>query len=170
MLFRSVVVVAKGYLTLFCEEFENPRSWWYKIHNYNGVNGGAAGCLALALRTAHPEEAPSWIDRAVAIVERWMTSGFDEEGAYFEGISYSAYGLSSTLLFADALRRAGSRHDLYRHPLLQQLGAYYALSLLPGESVYDRSEERRVGKECKSRRSTYQYKIAYIIVPQRARV
>lgn len=134
---REVAEVAKGYLEQFHEEFENPKNWWYKIHNYNGVNGGAAGCLALALRAAYPAEYEGWVEHTVAIIERWMSNGYDEEGAYFEGISYSSYGLTNTLLFASALRRAGSRHDLYRHPLFGRLRTYYALSLLPGERVYD---------------------------------
>lgn len=134
---REVAEVAKGYVELFREEFENPRSWWYKVHNYNGVNGGAAGCLALALRDAYPEEYEEWVGHTVAIVERWLDAGFDEEGAYFEGIGYSAYGLTNTLLFASALRRAGSGHDLYRHPLFGRLRTYYAMSLVPGERVYD---------------------------------
>ena len=134
---KEVAEVAKGYLELFCREFQDPKSWWYKIHNYNGVNGGAAGCLALALRNDYPDEYGKWLDEAVSIVERWLSTGFDEEGAYFEGVSYSGYGLSNTILLADALRRAGSKHDLYAHPTLRRLARFYAMSLLPGESVYD---------------------------------
>jgi hypothetical protein len=134
---REVAEVAKGYILQFREEFEDPKTWWYKVHNYNGVNGGAAGCLALALHDAYPDEYEVWADHAVAIIERWMDTGFDEDGAYSEGVSYSSYGLTNALLFATALRRTGNKHDLYRHPLFGQLRAYYALSLLPGDRVYD---------------------------------
>ncbi|NCB30069.1 MAG: hypothetical protein EOM66_01515, partial [Clostridia bacterium] len=58
---QEVAAVAKGYLEQFGEEFENPKNWWYKVHNYNGVNGGAAGCLALALHDAYPNEYQAWV-------------------------------------------------------------------------------------------------------------
>ena len=41
---RPVVAGACAeYLDFFVEEFNNPKVWWYKVHNYNGVNGGSAG-------------------------------------------------------------------------------------------------------------------------------
>ena len=69
-------------------------------------------------------------------IERWLEAGFDKEGAYVEGVSYSGYGLSNSVLFADALRRNG-KGDLFRHPTFGKLPEFYALSLLPGERVYD---------------------------------
>lgn len=134
---QEVAAVAKGYLEQFGEEFENPKNWWYKVHNYNGVNGGAAGCLALALHDAYPNEYQAWVDHAVAIIERWLDTGFDKEGSYFEGVGYSGYGLGNTVLFADALRRAKSKHDLFQQPLFSHYSTYLTLSLLPGERVYD---------------------------------
>ncbi|MBT5607883.1 MAG: hypothetical protein HN742_13050 [Lentisphaerae bacterium] len=143
---REVAEVAKGYVELFRKEFEDPKKWWYKVHNYNGVNGGAAGCLALTLREAYPEECGKWVADAVRIIERWLSTGFDEDGAYVEGVGYSGYGLSNTVLFADALRRAGSKQDLYRHPVFAQLGSFYALSILPGERACDaRNDSNYVG-------------------------
>jgi hypothetical protein len=143
---REVATVAKGYLELFVKEFEDPTKWWYKVHNYNGVNGGAAGCLALTLRAAYPDEYQGWVDEAVRIVDRWLTTGFDEDGAYYEGVGYSGYGLSNTVLLADALRRVGSAHDLYKHPVFRRLGTFYAMSLLPGERACDaRNDSNYVG-------------------------
>lgn len=125
-----------AYLEHAIEEFNNRKLWWHEVHNYNGVNGGAAGCLALALSDAFPERVGAWTDECVETVERWLTAGFDQEGAGLEGVSYSDYGLSNTVMFADALRRNG-KGDLFGHPTFARLAEFYALSLLPGERVYD---------------------------------
>ncbi len=133
---RLVASVCAEYLDRTMAEFNDEGMWWHKVHNYNGVNGGAAGCLALALDDVDPGRRDAWVAGCVRIVERWLAAGFDADGAYMEGVAYSGYGLSNTLLFADALRRAG-RGDLFRHPTFDRLADYYALSLLPGERVYD---------------------------------
>ena len=134
---RKVVAAAcADYIDSFVKEFNNPKVWWYKVHNYNGVNGGAAGCLALALSDAYPDRVGPWIAECVKIIERWLEAGFDEEGAYLEGVSYSGYGLSNTTVFADALARTGDDR-ISRHPTFRKLADFYALSLLPGERVYD---------------------------------
>ena len=134
---RQVVAAAcADYLDSFVKEFNNPKVWWYKVHNYNGVNGGAAGCLALTMRNAYPDRADAWVAECVKIIDRWLGAGFDAEGAYFEGVSYSGYGLSNTILLADALRRSG-KGNLFDHPTFRRLPEFYAMSLLPGERVYD---------------------------------
>lgn len=133
---RVVAAACADYLDSFIKEFNNPKVWWYQVHNYNGVNGGAAGCLALALRDAYPARSDAWVAGCVKIINRWLNAGFDEEGAYFEGVAYSGYGLSNTILFADALRRSG-KGNLFDHPTFRRLPEFYALSLLPGERVYD---------------------------------
>ncbi len=141
---RAVAAVAAGYIDQFCREAEDPEVWWYRVHNYNGVNGGAAGCLALALRNVYPDRSREWIGRCIEVVSRWLSAGFDADGAYFEGILYSGYGLSNTVLFADALRRHGGP-DLFAHPTFRKVPIYYAMSLLPGERVYDARNDSNYG-------------------------
>lgn len=131
-----VAAACADYLDRAVQEFNDPKQWWYKVHNYNGVVGGAAGCLALALADAYPERAEAWTREAEKTIRRWLDSAFDAEGAYAEGVCYSGYGLSNVVLFADALRRCG-KGDLFAHPALGRLAQFYALSLLPGENVYD---------------------------------
>jgi hypothetical protein len=133
---RRVAAACADYLELAMKEFNDPKRWWDRVHNYNGVNGGAAGCLALALGDAYPDRVDAWVGQCVKTVDRWLTAGFDEQGAYAEGASYSGYGLSNTVLFADALRRSG-KGNLFAHPTFRRLPEFYALSLLPGERVYD---------------------------------
>ena len=133
---EAVAEACAGYLDFFVREFNDPKSWWYEVHNYNGVNGGAAGCLALALSDVYPDRTQGWIAECVKIIGRWLSTGFDQEGAYLEGVTYSGYGLSNAVLFADALARSG-RSDLFDHPTFDKLSHFYALSLLPGERVFD---------------------------------
>ncbi len=139
---RVVAAACADYLDAFVKEFNDPRVWWYRVHNYNGVNGGAAGCLALALSDQYPDRADAWTAECVKIVERWLEAGFDKDGAYLEGVTYSGYGLSNAVMFADALRRHGNRR-LFDHPTFQRLPEFYALSLLPGEGVYDARNDSR---------------------------
>jgi len=133
---RVVAAACADYIDSFIKEFNNPKVWWFKVHNYNGVNGGAAGCLALSIRNEYPDRVNAWVAECVKIVDRWLEAGFDKEGAYFEGVSYSGYGLSNTILLADALRRSG-KGNLFDHPTFRRLPEFYAMSLLPGERVYD---------------------------------
>ncbi len=133
---RQVAQVCADYIEFFLREFEDPKQWFHKVHNYNGVNGGSAGCLALAIKDQFPDRYEHWVSEAVRIIERWLDTGFDQQGAYVEGVGYTGYGLSNTILFAHALRRCGSRDPL-KHPVFGRLDEFLALSLLPGESVYD---------------------------------
>jgi hypothetical protein len=133
---QRVAAAAADYLDRAVQEFNDPHVWWCRVHNYNGVNGGAAGCLALALRDAYPTRVDAWLATCVKTITRWLDAGFDPQGAYAEGVAYSGYGLSNTVLFADALRRTG-KGRLFDHPTFGRLATFYALSLLPGESVYD---------------------------------
>ncbi|NQT13963.1 MAG: heparinase II/III family protein, partial [Planctomycetes bacterium] len=125
-----------GYVEQFLREFNNPEVWFYRVHNYNGVNGGAAGCLALTLVDDFPEKSPTWIAESREIVRRWLSGGFDADGAGLEGVGYAGYGLSNSIIFADALKRNGM-DSFYDHPLFAKLPEFYALSLLPGEGVCD---------------------------------
>lgn len=128
---------AAGYVRNMTEEVaREERVWWRPYHNFMGVATGAAGMLALTLRESHPEEAERWVALCAETVERWLDSGFDARGAYVEGTGYGVYGLSNAVRFADALRRAGGK-DLFAHPHLRRVPHFYAMSLLPGERVFD---------------------------------
>jgi len=147
---RQLRVVADGYVQNFLSEAQDPRTWWYGVHNFNGVCGGGAGLLCLTLRDQDPAIYGRQLDQCVAVLRRWLGTSFDAEGAYSEGIGYSQYGLSNTLLFARALKRAGGP-DLFAEPALRQVSRFYAASLLPGEPVMDaRNDSMYVtaGLEC----------------------
>lgn len=147
---RLVRAVADGYVQQFLTEAGDPGTWWYGVHNFNGVCGGAAGLLCLALRHEAAATYGPRLDACVDVLTRWLDTSFDAEGAYSEGVGYSQYGLSNALLFARALKRAGGV-DLLAHPRLRQLPRFYAASLLPGEPAMDaRNDSSYVtaGLEC----------------------
>ncbi len=134
---RSIVEeTAAEYVRVLINEGMKEETWWVPSHNFMGVAFGAAGCLAIKLRDRFPDEAPSWIRICAERITKWFDEGFDDQGAYFEGAGYAQYGLSNAVLFADALRRNGGP-NLFDHPHLRQVPHFFAMSLLPGERVFD---------------------------------
>lgn len=134
---RSVVAeMMARYIENLLAEAESGRAWWVPNHNFIGVAIGASGLASLALTERFPERAPDWTARCARLIEDWLNSGFDEQGAYGEGVLYAAYGLDNGLLFMDALERAGGP-DLLTNPRLKRVSHFFAQSLLPGEGVYD---------------------------------
>lgn len=128
---RLVADAAAGYLRDFLDQARPGGAWWYPNSNHLTVAGGAAGLVALALQEAYPDEAPQWIDRCRELIEIWMGSSFDEEGAYSEGASYIEYANVNVALFSHALVRHGGP-DLYRHPRIRKAPRFLAMSLVPG--------------------------------------
>ena len=133
---RRVESVAAGYVRNILAEVGRERMWWVPHHNFMGVALGSAGLLSLMLMDAHPEDASKWLDECARQVSRWLSEGFDEQGAYYEGTSYAYYGLTNAIRFADALLRHDGR-NLFDHPRLRLVPHFYAMSLLPGDRVFD---------------------------------
>ena len=133
---KDVESVAAGYVRNILADVGQERMWWVPHHNFMGVALGGAGLLSLKLTDAYPHDSPKWTDECVRQVSRWFTEGFDEQGAYCEGTSYAHYGLTNAIRFADALLRHDGR-DLFDHPRLRRVPHFYAMSLLPGDRVFD---------------------------------
>lgn len=124
---------------------QDPGTGWYMYHNWNGVTGGAVGLFSVAVCFDYPEDSVRWRHQAVEILERWFNNGFDEQGAYLEGIDYSLYGLNNSVLFAAALLKNGGP-NLFDHALFKVLPQFYAASLLPGLNVYEaRNDSNYIG-------------------------
>ncbi len=130
-----ILKTATPYIEDAISKAQDPNTSWHKHHNWNGVNGGAIGLFALAIADDHPQLSQKWTNAAIEIINRWLENGFDEQGAYLEGVSYSSYGLDNSLLFFTAMHNKGT--NLFNHPRLKEIPRFYALSLLPGENVYD---------------------------------
>ncbi len=142
---QIIAETGKGYIENTISEAQDEDMWWYKYHNFNGVCAGGAGCLALALADQYPEKSKIWTGECIEVINRWLYNGFDEKGAYVEGVQYSLYGLSNTLLFADALLRCGGP-NLFEHPHLRKVPHFYAMSLLPGENICEARNDSVYGQ------------------------
>jgi hypothetical protein len=132
----AVAAMMQRYVQNLLTEAESGRAWWVPNHNFIGVAIGASGVASLALAERFPGQAPDWTARCAKLIEGWLNNGFEEQGAYGEGVLYAAYGLDNALLFMDALKRAGGP-DLLTNPRLKRVPHFLAQSLLPGEAVYD---------------------------------
>lgn len=130
--------VVAGMIARYVEDLlaESPDAWWMPYHNFIGVAVGACGAASIVLSERFPEQAAAWREQSTELVELWLGSGFDSEGAYVEGVGYSFYGLGNATLFMDALKRAGGR-NLFEHERLQGYPHFLAQSLLPGEGVFE---------------------------------
>ena len=124
------------YMDDYIRSAQNLPVWWRPYHNFTGVCGGAAGWVALQQIAAGRSGSEESLRQIIALVEDWLTKGFDEQGAYYEGVGYSAYPLENVVLFADLLKRSGGK-NLFEHPTLKRVIEYYALSMLPGEKLLD---------------------------------
>jgi len=141
---QAVERVAAAYVENIFAEAGRTRTWWVPHHNFMGVALGSAGLLSLKLQDAFPGKAGHWRDECARQITRWFTEGFDEQGAYLEGTLYGIYGLSNAVRFADALRRGGGP-DLFDHPRLRHVPQFYAMSLLPGDRVFDARNDAHYG-------------------------
>lgn len=141
---HKVFLTGKAYVEDAVSNAQNPDTGWYQYHNWNGVNGGAIGLFALAIEPQYQLYAKKWQRDAVEILTRWLENGFDKQGAYYEGVSYSSYGLDNTLLFFAGMLNVKDI-NYFTHPTLKRLPEFYALSLLPGEKVYDARNNSNYG-------------------------
>ncbi|HRI89889.1 MAG TPA: heparinase II/III family protein, partial [Candidatus Hydrogenedentes bacterium] len=134
---RAIVEDAgRAYLAYLLAEAATPRQWWVPYHNYMGCAFGGGGLLALSLTDAYPDASAAWLKNCTEELTRWFGLAFDAQGAYCEGTSYTEYGLRNAVLFMHALKSNGGP-DLFQHPHLRMVPQFFALSLLPGEKVFD---------------------------------
>ena len=129
-----IAKVGAEYIDEFLAMAENPKSWWYKIHNYNGIASGAAALLSLALRDYPGFDARR--EHCIRLMKRWLDLGFADDGAYREGVGYVKYGLSYMVIFAWVYRNHGGE-NLLDHPKLKKLSEAFAHNTLPGDAALD---------------------------------
>lgn len=97
-----------------------------QAHNWAAVTHGALGLAALVL-----DDQPEWVARATYQVGRYFQHSRDETGAPYEGMSYGAYGLQSSVPFAVALRRAGGQDLLMDRPGMLRAPEHLLWHVLP---------------------------------------
>lgn len=133
---EAVLDSLQGYVDNFLLEAEDTQTWWRPYHNYVGVCGGAAGYAALMLQDKDKKLSEAYVARITYLVKDWLWNGFDQQGAYYEGVGYSVYGLENVVIFADCLKRNGGE-DLFQHPTFRKCIKWFAMSILPGDKAYD---------------------------------
>ncbi len=90
--------------------------WWKSEHNWNQVCNGGLTVGALAIADEEPELATEILMHALKSVPKAMRE-FAPDGAYREGPSYWAYGVTYNVLMIAALESAlGSDFGLCDHP------------------------------------------------------
>jgi hypothetical protein len=91
--------------------------WWATAYrcNWCGVCNSGLGCTAITLLSEEPRlvdviaESYNRIDK--------MLDQIDEDGGWQEGTDYWAYGVSTSMIFAEALKRlTHGRYNLFLHP------------------------------------------------------
>lgn len=123
-----------GYIDLFLEEAENPKVFYYKVHNWNGLAIGPCAMFA-ALLPEYPGNAGR-LAESLRIVKRWLDASIDEKGGFLEGPHYLSYGGDRVFLMAWILRDRGGE-DLFRLPKIQKLPAMMIQKLIPGTMFMD---------------------------------
>jgi hypothetical protein len=114
----------------------SENTWWFPYHNWMGVDMGAAGLIALALREEFPDEYKIWMRRVNEGIETWLRSSFDHRGGQVEGTQYYQFAFSNVLRYLIALKRLEGL-DLLSASKAAHLPNFLAMSLLPGEDVFD---------------------------------
>ncbi len=113
---------------------DNPATWWYGIHNHNGVAFGPAGIAALYFA-----DRPGFQKRIAdcsRILKRWVALGFDEQGLPCEGSVYARYSAVRVMLFSLLLSDRGGENLI----ATTRLGIWprvYPDKLIPGTKLTD---------------------------------
>ncbi len=108
-----------------------PTAWWTDeyVLNHNWIDIAGLGIAALALQ-GEDSRAASWLSLAQADMDELRaTIGQIPDGSWHEGLPYEGYGLSMSLPFWQALRRAGA--DYTDIGLLRGFGVYFLYAGIP---------------------------------------
>lgn len=131
---QLVADTAAGYIDETLKEADKPETWWYDIHNHNGVMFGPAGIISLFF-----QDRPGYKKRVadcVRILKRWINSGFDDKGLPCEGSVYARYSALRVMLFATLLRDQGGE-DLFKTTKLKKWPHVYPAKMIPGTNLVE---------------------------------
>lgn len=125
---------AGDYIDSTIQAFHDPNTWYYEIHNHNGVAFGPAGMVCLLFR--EKAEYQKRLMECIRLLKRWINASFDEYGLPAEGSSYARYSALRTMLFAMQLRECGGE-DLFRTTRLGKWPHAYLAKQIPGTRLMD---------------------------------
>lgn len=102
--------------------------WWETCHmNWASVCAGSIGMAAIYQMTATPDDTQrlATILSQLLPVMDYFLSGFENDGACLEGLSYWTYGMSYYTAFADLLSiRTGGKVDLLANDKVKAIAAF----------------------------------------------
>lgn len=106
---------------------------WYRYHNnWNGVCNSSVAAAFLLLEP-EPGRVARAIEIALAGLEVFLDTAFEEDGSSTEGVSYWHYGLINFVTLAEMLRaRSRGAIDLLALERMRRIAAYPAKMLLSG--------------------------------------
>ena len=109
-------------------------------HNWWSVCVSTAGLAALSLLDDEPQ-AEQWVQRVSQAFPEWFyykgnvlqnkTANFDENGAFYESVSYANYALSEYLLFRLAYSNVFGKSSAPDIPLLEEAGNFFVHTCYP---------------------------------------
>ncbi len=109
-------------------------------HNWWSVCVSMAGLAALSLGDDEPQ-AELWVQRVSQAFPEWFyykgnvlqnkTANFDENGAFYESVSYANYALSEYLLFRLAYSNVFGKSSAPDIPLLEEAGDFFVHTCYP---------------------------------------
>lgn len=113
---------------------DTPFWWEYSDNNWAAVCGGSVGCAAIYYIKDNDILA-KYILRVLNTLEGFL-SGYDEDGACVEGVSYWNYGLSYYVYFIEMLKnRTGGKIDLSHTEHLHNMALFMQRSRIKDNLV-----------------------------------
>jgi hypothetical protein len=106
--------------------------WYQQSHNWNGVCNGSIAATFVLLEP-EPLVVRQALELALAGLEVFLETAFEEDGSSTEGVSYWHYGLINVVVLAEYLRaRSNGKIDLLAVEKLRRIAAYPAKMQLSG--------------------------------------
>ncbi|HPU84139.1 MAG TPA: heparinase II/III family protein [Candidatus Latescibacteria bacterium] len=113
--------------------------WWtYSLHNWRSVIDGAFGIAAIAIRDTLPTDMVKRALKHSVIGVLTILDQGDEDGGWYEGVSYWSYGIGEAVQFMDVLQRVTEgKVDLFTHPYIGRTGDFCLYETWPDGRVHN---------------------------------
>jgi hypothetical protein len=130
-------VIDRG-ITPFLDICDARSEWWTRVvHNWRSVICGQIGIAAISVHESLPPEVLERVLRHAIIGMLSVLDEGDEDGGWFEGVSYWRYGIGEAVEFIDVLHRATNGDiDLFTHPYLKKAGDFALYQTWPDGRVF----------------------------------
>ncbi len=112
--------------------YHHLHKWYKEHHNWNGVCNSSIAATFLLLEP-EPERVEQALKIALAGLQAFLETAFEEDGSSTEGVAYWHYGLINFVTLAEMLRaRSNGAIDLLASEKMRRIAAYPARMQLSG--------------------------------------